>query len=120
MQNVMISGKPKLCFVLADGDVNKLVIVVDTLLSIDYHRLTSIESKGGSMLRHMFETTLDNGVNALVCYKDLISVIPKEVTPVAKAVPPQMLVETAPVVDPLQRGRKKPGPKPKVHAPSAE
>lgn len=105
MQEVVIRGKRKLCFVLADGDVNKLVIPYDTLAPIDYKRLIEMESKGGNMLKTMRDTVCDNGVNALKMYKGMIVVVPKDKPVVNQGA--QAAQPDAPV-------RKRPGPKPKL------
>lgn len=99
MQEVTVHGKKRVCFVVMDGEVNKLVIPIDYLAPIDYKRLVDIESKAGNMLKNMKETVLDNGSSALEVYHRLIQVVPK------KVVPKQQELGVAPQA-PKKRGRK--------------
>ena len=73
-----IKNKKRLCFLLKNGEANKIVIPVDYLQPVDFSRLKEMESKGGELMRTMRDTTLSNGVNALDQYKDIICVVPNE------------------------------------------
>lgn len=110
MQKVIVDGKPELCFVLAEGTVNKIVIPLESLLNIDYHRLLPLEKKGGNMLKLMLNTRLENGVNCLHMYKELIRVIPI-VKSVASEKVSAVTADGVTIDVPLPKKR---GPKPKV------
>ena len=111
MQEVVIKGKKRLCFVLATGETNTIVIQYDGLTGIDYKRLVEIESRGGNMLKNMRDTICDNGVNALKMYKGMIVVVPKpQEAKTAEGPAPSS------VVPPV---RKRPGPKPKAEREAA-
>lgn len=84
MQEVEINGRKRLCFLVTEGDSAKIVIPVDILAPIDYQRLRSLEARGGELMSVMRDTRLDNGMNALVQYQNLLVVVPKE-KPVKKA-----------------------------------
>lgn len=86
MQNVMINGKPELCFLIKDGEAAKIVIPVQSLAAVDYRRLTAIEAKGGEMMAQMRDTRLDNGMNALTQYQSLLVTVKKD-APKPKAEP---------------------------------
>ena len=64
-------------FVLRDGSHAIIHIPLNKLSQIDRQRLFEIEAKGGEMLTHMRDTTLKNGINALVLYDNLIEVYNK-------------------------------------------
>jgi len=113
----MINGTKRFCFLVKKGDANDIVIDYDSLASIDLKRLSGIEAQGGEMMRVMRDTVLDNGVNALVMYKDLLRTIPVEkkkekvsdeniqTTP-ENSVSTTEAVESAPVTVKKKRGRK--------------
>jgi len=71
-----IGTKERLCFLVKKGEVSDIVIPADILSPIDYKRLHEMEAQGGEMMRVMRDTTLDNGLNALVTYQDLLIVVP--------------------------------------------
>lgn len=76
MIEVEIEGKRKLCFLIRKGEKNYIVIPIDGMLSIDYKRISDMESQGGDLMRVMRDTTLDNGKNALSLYQDTFKVVP--------------------------------------------
>lgn len=110
MEKVIVEGRMALCFVLAEGEANKIVIPLESLLNVDYHRLLPLEKKGGNMLKLMLNTKLDNGVNCLQMYKDLIRVVPV-VKSVASSPVSAVTADGVKVDVPMPKKR---GPKPKV------
>jgi hypothetical protein len=79
MKEFMIKGKKKLCFVLKEGELNDIVVTYDSLAPIDLKRFYEMEGQGGDLMRVMRDTTLDNGVNALNMYEDLLVPVPVEI-----------------------------------------
>jgi hypothetical protein len=79
MKEFVIKGKTKLCFVLKEGELNDIVVTYDSLAPIDLKRFYEMESQGGDLMRVMRDTTLDNGVNALKMYEDLLVPVPVEI-----------------------------------------
>lgn len=75
MKNIRISGKMKKVFVLRENEGNLVYIPLDSIQRVDYDRLLDIESRGGDMLNEMRKTKLDNGMNALAVYDDIIQVM---------------------------------------------
>jgi len=104
----LVNGKKKLCFLVKNGDVADIVIPVDSLIGTDYKRFQNMEAQGGEMMRVMRDTTLDNGLNALVTYQDLLVIIPKDGGSVKENVTNNITEETNDVVDNKpRRGRPK-------------
>jgi hypothetical protein len=98
----------KLCFLVKKGEVNDIVITLDSLLGIDYTRLVDMEKQGGELMKVMRETTLPNGKNALIQYQSLMVTVPKKVAPVvAKPEATVEVVENAPESEKRGRGRPK-------------
>lgn len=54
------------------GSVKNIVVPYDNLADIDKKRFFDMEKQGGELMRVMRDTTLDNGVNALVMYADML------------------------------------------------
>jgi len=108
MQVVKIKGKAKQVFVIADGDENTIVIPIEYLAAVDYHRLVDIEAKGGTMLKHMRDTRLDNGVLAIEAYHKLFVVVPKPQKKAEVKTDPTNSVDNTVVEVPKKRGRGRP------------
>jgi len=72
MQEFKIGALKKLCFVVKKGTVKDIVVPYDNLADIDKKRFFDMEKQGGELMRVMRDTTLDNGVNALVMYADML------------------------------------------------
>ena len=72
MQEFQIGSMKKLCFVVKKGEVKNIVVPHDNLADIDLKRFFDMEKQGGELMRVMRDTTLDNGVNALVMYADML------------------------------------------------
>lgn len=72
MQEFQIGNTKKLCFVVKKGEVKNIVVPYDSLADIDLKRFFDMEKQGGELMRVMRDTTLDNGVNALVMYADML------------------------------------------------
>lgn len=109
MKEYMINGKKRICFLVKKGEANDIVVDFDSLSRIDQKRFFEMESHGGELMRVMRDTTLDNGVNALVMYKDLFRIIevPKKAVE-AKKVESTVKEETSVHVEPGKRGRGRP------------
>ena len=87
MQEFQIGQNKKLCFLVKrhTTDIGKdIVVPYDNLADIDKKRFFDMEKQGGEMMRVMRDTVLDNGVNALVMYADMLVEVevelPKSVT----------------------------------------
>lgn len=78
MQEFSINGRNQLCYLVSEGETAFVVIPVDSLASVDRRRLHALEAKGGEMMAVMRDTRLDNGVNALVQYQNLLVFVQKE------------------------------------------
>lgn len=87
MIQVTINNTPQVAFLLARGEVNDIIIPVQGLHPIDIIRLKKIERRAGNMMENMRDFTLENGVNALKCYQDLIRTVPSADKVVAKKRP---------------------------------
>lgn len=109
MIEVEMKGKRRLCFLVKQGEAANVVIPIESLTRIDYERINAMESKGGELMRTMRETTLDNGMNALVQYQNLLMVIEKPKSTKAKDEAKEEKAETSVVeVSPVRkRGRPK-------------
>lgn len=83
MQEFQIGTLKKLCFVVKKGTAKNIVVPYDNLADIDKKRFFEMEKQGGELMRVMRDTMLDNGVNALVMYADMLVeidvVVPKKV-----------------------------------------
>jgi hypothetical protein len=101
MIQIKIGNKDRLCFLVKDGEVNRIVIPIDNLGPIDYQRISKLEAKGGELMRAMRDETLDNGINALVQYQHLLVTVPK---PNAVLKSAERVTEEVPV---LQAGEKR-------------
>ena len=80
MKEYTINDKKRICFLVKKGEANDIVIDQEALQNIDLKRMYEMEAQGGELMRVMRDTTLDNGVNALVMYKDLFKIVPVERT----------------------------------------
>ena len=84
MQEFEIGKLKKLCFVVKKGTAKNIVVPYDNLADIDKKRFFDMEKQGGELMRVMRDTMLDNGVNALVMYADMLVELdvpaPKKVT----------------------------------------
>ena len=78
MKEFVIKGKRKLCFVVKHGALNDIVVTYESLANIDLKRFMDMEKQGGDLMRVMRDTTLDNGVNALIMYEGLLQTVPVE------------------------------------------
>ena len=76
MQEVIINGNRRFCFMVKKGEVNNIVVPYDGLAPIDLKRFQEMEAKGGELMRVMRDTQLDNGVNALIQYDDVMVTVP--------------------------------------------
>lgn len=75
MQEFEVGKLRKLCFLVKKGTSDKgknIVVPYDNLADIDRKRFFDMEKQGGELMRVMRDTTLDNGVNALVMYADML------------------------------------------------
>lgn len=75
MQEFQIGKNMKLCFLIKKHttEIGKdIVIPYDNLADIDKKRFFDMEKQGGELMRVMRDTTLDNGVNALLMYADML------------------------------------------------
>ncbi len=119
MKEFKVKGKKRLCFLVAEGTENYIVISVESLADIDIRRLYAVEQKseksGVQMMRVMKNETLDNGMNCLLQYKDLLSVVPRtakaeEIQKVAEKEVPLLITEKGfedmEKKEPKKRGRK--------------
>lgn len=109
MIEVEIKGKRKLCFLVKKGEVNDIVIPLDSLVGIDYKRLSEMESQGGDLMKTMRETTLSNGKNALVQYQTILITVPKKVEkeePKVEATTDEKVEKIT--TEPTKRGRGRP------------
>jgi len=88
MQEFQIGTLKKLCFVVKKGTAKNIVVPYDNLADIDKKRFFEMEKQGGELMRVMRDTMLDNGVNALVMYADMLVeldvVAPKKVATAAE------------------------------------
>lgn len=75
MKLVKIAGKTKKVFVLRETDASLVYIPIDAIQRVDYNRLLEVEERGGDMLNEMRKTKLENGLNALAMYDDIIQVM---------------------------------------------
>jgi len=75
MKVVRINGKAAKVFVLKETEESLVYIPVNSIQRVDYERLLEIEKRGGEMLNEMRKTKLDNGMNALTLYDEVISVL---------------------------------------------
>lgn len=107
MQEFVIKGQRKICFLVKKGTVKDIVIPVDGLAPIDYKRLYEMEKRGGELMRVMRDTTLDNGVNALVMYKDMFREIDATPSSNTNDGGKEVVVDSKPVVK-KKRGRGRP------------
>ena len=76
MKDFTINGKRARVFVLTSTDTRVVYIPVLGVEYVDYQRLVEMEKKSGRMplLDYMNEHKLDNGINALELYQELIQV----------------------------------------------
>jgi len=72
MQEFQIGKNKKLCFLVKKGTAKNIVVPYEGLADIDLKRFMDMEKQGGELMRVMRDTTLDNGVNALVMYADML------------------------------------------------
>src|SRR5690554_4900935 len=75
MKVVRINGKAAKVFVLKETEESLVYIPVNAIQRVDYERLLEIEKRGGEMLNEMRKTKLDNGMNALTLYDEVIQVM---------------------------------------------
>lgn len=131
MKDIRIDNRMQRVFILKETDDRIVYIPVKALLRIDYDRLLKIEKDGKEMLDTMSKATLDNGINALVQYDNLIQVMMKTKEgvgqrlrkpdePEAKVTAPVAQVQTVQVVQQEVQERRKPGPRPKPRPEAAE
>lgn len=105
MKEFDIKGKRKLCFVVKSGALNDIVVPYESLATIDLKRFMDMEKQGGDLMRVMRDTTLDNGVNALIMYEGLLQTVPVKKTIIDGK------VDDSPAVAPVatkKRGRGRP------------
>lgn len=81
MQEFLIGNEKRLCFVVKKGSAKTIVVTYSSLANIDLKRFFDMEKQGGELMRVMRDTTLDNGVNALVMYADMLIDVPNTVQP---------------------------------------
>lgn len=120
MKDIRIDGRMQRVFVLKETADRVVYIPVKVLHRVDYQRLIDIEAAAaGRMLDRMSETTLDNGINALVMYDKLIQVM--EVSSNARLrKPDEPLEKTAPVAQVFLNNQQLPAaPAPQAYAPVA-
>ncbi len=109
MKEFVIKGKTKLCFLLKEGELNDIVVTYDSLAPIDLKRFFEMEKQGGDLMRVMRDTTLDNGVNALKMYEDLLVPVPVPVEVESKdVITVSTDVSKTPVQVKKKRGRGRP------------
>lgn len=112
MKEMKINGRNQLCFLVKRGEKKDVVIPIDSLVRVDYKRISEMEAQGGELMRVMRDTTLDNGVNALVMYKDLLVVVdraaPASQNVAAPATSIPVTVAEANTETPKKRGRGRP------------
>lgn len=78
MKDVRINNRMQRVFVLKETKDRMVYIPIKSLHIVDYHRLLEIEKlHGDKMLEGMKKSRLDNGINALVQYDNLIQVMEK-------------------------------------------
>lgn len=75
MKVVRVNGRASKVFVLKETDESLVYIPLSSIQRVDYTRLLEIEKRGGDMLNEMRKTKLDNGINALTQYDDVIQVM---------------------------------------------
>lgn len=107
MREVVINGKKRLCFVVTEGEAATIVIPIESIAPVDYRRLTEMSKKGGELMSVMRETVLDNGMNALVQYQNLLVTVRK---PKKKTAPAAQKEEKA---EDKKEEEKKPAPRPR-------
>jgi len=107
MQEFKIGALKKLCFVVKKGTAKNIVVPYDNLADIDKKRFFDMEKQGGELMRVMRDTTLDNGVNALVMYADML--VDLDVPKVKKVVETKPEKEKVVSEDkPVRKGRGRP------------
>ena len=120
MQEFQIGQHKKLCFVVKKHTTDSgkdIVVPYDNLADIDKKRFFDMEKQGGELMRVMRDTVLDNGVNALVMYADMLVevALPKKATPAKKAEVKTVKAEVNPDETPVRKSRgRPPGSKNKV------
>jgi len=74
MQEVLVKGKRRSCFMVKKGTNGgkNIVILLDSLTPLDYKRLVAVEAEGGEMMSAMNKTKADNGMNMLDLYKNIL------------------------------------------------
>lgn len=81
MKDFKIDGRLQRVFVLRETDERVIYMPVRSLHRVDYERMVDLENKNKSskddLLTIMADTRLDNGMNALVVYKNVIQVMEK-------------------------------------------
>lgn len=140
MKDLKIDGRTQRVFVLREAEERIVYIPVRALHRVDYDRLKGIEATktADDMLTVMSKTKLDNGINALVMYQNIIDVAnlskdqkqvatrvrkPTEAKPVSKEThqAPQVIERIIERVievpakpqEAAKPARRKPGPRPK-------
>ena len=111
MQEFQIGQTKKLCFLVKKHttDVGKdIVVPYDNLADIDKKRFFDMEKQGGEMMRVMRDTTLDNGVNALVMYADMLVEVELPKQAVKKAEPEKVVKESKSDETPVRKSRGRP------------
>ena len=79
MVEIELNGKKEFAYLVKKGEVNNIVLPFNRLSLIDYKRIKAIAARSGEFMTNLRETTLDNGVNALVLYSGLFISIPVDV-----------------------------------------
>lgn len=110
MQEFKIGEAKKLCFLVKKGTAKNIVVPFDSLADIDKKRFFDMEKQGGELMRVMRDTTLDNGVNALVMYADLLVDVdvPKATKVTEAPTKEEETVTTTEEDKPVRKGRGRP------------
>lgn len=74
-----VKSENQLCFLVKEGEVNDIVLPIKYLQPVDYRRITKMEEVGGELMKVMRDTTLENGVNALIQFQHLLTPVLKPV-----------------------------------------
>lgn len=106
LKEFFVKNENQLCFIVAEGEVNDIVLPIKYLAPIDYQRLIGMEEKGGELMKVMRDTTLENGKNALIQFQQLLVTYPKPLKQVVQEVTKSEVSNDTPA--PIRRGRGRP------------